>query len=139
MPIQLDKHTPEVDLTPGTTKSDIVILLYENPKFGYKPSEIQEILDIPRGTATGTLKRLYEHNFVGKTSDGYYHALADRDDLFHYLSSVEQLHRLHGHHRKEESVDNDSEDNDQTEQHPSEEVLEAELQELEAEIEDTDD
>lgn len=83
MPVHLDTHTPDVDLTPGTTKSDIVAFLYENPEYGYKPLEVKEQLGIPHGTATTTLKRLHEESYIGKTDDGWYHALDHREDLRH--------------------------------------------------------
>lgn len=97
MPVHLDTHNPDIDLTPGTTKSDIVAFLYENPEFGYKPAEIKEHLDIPHGTATTTLTRLHEQGYIGKTKDSYYHALENREDLRRYVASLDQLERLFDH------------------------------------------
>lgn len=94
MPVHLDTHTPDADLTPGTTKSDIVAFLYNNPEYGYKPAEVKEHLDIPHGTATTTLKRLHEEGYIGKTDDSYYHALDNREDLRHYVAALDQLHRM---------------------------------------------
>ncbi|MEA5386748.1 hypothetical protein VB779_06580 [Haloarculaceae archaeon H-GB11] len=78
MPVFLENHDAEITLRPGTTKSDIVVYLYQNPEWGYSPQDIKEALDIPRGTATTTLKRLYDEDYIGKTTDGYYHALGER-------------------------------------------------------------
>ncbi|RRJ28099.1 MarR family transcriptional regulator [Halocatena pleomorpha] len=94
MPVHLDTHTPEADLTPGTTKSDIVAFLYDNLEYGYKPIEIRNHLDIPHGTATTTLKRLHEEGYIGKTDDSYYHALDNREDLRRYVASLDQLQRM---------------------------------------------
>ncbi|WP_372479208.1 MarR family transcriptional regulator [Halomicrobium sp. HM KBTZ05] len=99
MPVFLEDHDTEIDLRPGTTKSDIVAHLYRNPEWGYAPREIAEALEIPRGTATATLKRLYDEGYLGKTDDGYYHALGERADVRRYVSSLDQADRMFGHHR----------------------------------------
>lgn len=99
MPVRLDDHDPELDLRPGTTKSDIVAFLYRNAEFGYSPQDIKELLDIPRGTATTTLKRLYDDDYIGKTEDGYYYARSEREDIHRYVSSLTQVARMFGHHR----------------------------------------
>jgi hypothetical protein len=99
MPVFLKDHDSEVALRPGTTKSDIVAYLYQHPEWGYSPQEIKESLSIPRGTATTTLKRLYDDGYIGKTDDGYYHALGEREDIRRYVSNLDQVDRLFGHHR----------------------------------------
>ena len=99
MPILLENHDAEINLRPGTTKSDIVAYLYQNPEWGYSPQDVKEALEIPRGTATTTLKRLYDDDYIGKTDDGYYHALGDRDDIRRYVANLTQTHRMFGHHR----------------------------------------
>lgn len=109
MPIDLDAHDPDVTLTPGTTKSDIVMYLYQHPELGFRPAEIRDALDIPRGTVTTTLKRLNEDGYVGKTEDGYYHALSHREDLHRYVASHEQLTRMFGEQTDDVS-DSDEED-----------------------------
>jgi len=99
MPVLLKDHDSELTLRPGTTKSDIVAYLYQNPEWGYSPQDIKEALDIPRGTATTTLKRLYDDDYIGKTDDGYYYALSEREDIRRYVSSLDQVGRMFGHHR----------------------------------------
>lgn len=94
MPVHLDTHNPDIDLTVGTTKSDIVAFLYNNLEYGYRPSEVREHLDIPHGTATTTLKRLHETGYIGKTADSYYHALDHREDLRRYVAGLDQLDRM---------------------------------------------
>ena len=132
MPVFLENHDAEITLRPGTTKLEIVVYLYQNPEWGYSPQEIKENLDIPRGTATTTLKRLYDDDYIGKTDDGYYHALSDREDIRRYVANLNQGHRMFGHHR----------DADATPEEPkrkigegrSDEALDAELAELEDDL-----
>lgn len=130
MPVHLDTHTPEADLTPGTTKSDIVAFLYANSEYGYKPIEIRNHLDIPHGTATTTLKRLHEEGYIGKTDDSYYHALDNREDLRRYVASLDQLHRMFNRPTDETDMgDAPAEDIDIA-------AVEDELDDLENEIQD---
>lgn len=133
MPVYLDTHDPELDLRPGTTKSDIVAYLYQNPEWGFSPKDIDEALDIPRGTATTTLGRLHEEGYVGKTSDGYYHALPGRDEIDRYVANLDQVTRMFGHHRDTDEPETAAQT---TPGEPEDAELEAELEDLEAELED---
>lgn len=125
MPVPLDEHEPDVDLTPGTTKSDIVAFLYRNPDYGYRPVEIRDELDIPRGTATTTLKHLHDGGYVGKTSDSHYHALDHRDDLSRYVTSLAQLDRMFATREEPDNTSGTPNEVDEAE-------LDAELEALEA-------
>ncbi|MDJ1434721.1 winged helix-turn-helix domain-containing protein [Halostagnicola sp. A-GB9-2] len=136
MPVLLEDHDPELTLRPETTKSDIVAYLYQNPEWGYSPQDLKEALDIPRGTATTTLKRLYDDGYIGKTDDGYYHALSDREDIRRYVSSLDQVHRLFGHHRDSDATPEEPEK--QIGEGRSDEELDAELAELEDGLEEVD-
>lgn len=134
MPVHLDTHNPEIDLTPGTTKSDIVAMLYSNPEYGYRPAEVRDHLDIPDGTATTTLKRLYDQGYVDKTADGHYHALEHREDLRRYVAGLDQLERMFG----EPAADGRAEAPDDEDNPPEsidDDAVEAELDELESELE----
>ncbi len=129
MPVLLEDYDAEIDLRPGTTKSDIVVYLYQNPEWGYSPQEIKEALDIPRGTATTTLKRLYDEDYIGKTDDGYYHALGERDDIRRYVANLNQAHRMFGHHRDTDAQPEEPET--KIGEDRTDEELDAELAELE--------
>jgi DNA-binding MarR family transcriptional regulator len=129
MPVHLDTHTPEADLIPGTTKSDIVAFLYDTPEYGYKPAEVKAHLDIPHGTATTTLKRLHEEGYLGKTDDSYYHALDNREDLRRYVAALDQLHRMFNQPTDE------TDRGDAPEETIDVAAADAELDELEAELE----
>jgi len=98
MPIHRETHPDDVDLKPGTTKSDIVVFLYRNLDFAYTPSEVATELDIPAGTATTTLRRLHERGYVGRMKEGYYHGLDDREDLRRYPRSVAETEAMFASH-----------------------------------------
>ncbi|WP_049917615.1 winged helix-turn-helix transcriptional regulator [Haloferax denitrificans] len=134
MPVLLKHHDAELSLRPGTTKSDLVAYLYQNSEWGYSPQELKEALDIPRGTATTTLKRLYDDDYIGKTDDGYYYALSERDDIRRYVSSLNQVNRLFGHHRDADATP--EEPDKQIGGGRTDEELDAELAELEAEVDE---
>jgi hypothetical protein len=134
MPILLEDHDAEIDLRPGTTKSDIVAYLYQNPEWGYSPQDVKEALDIPRGTATTTLKRLYDDDYIGKTDDGYYHALGDRDDIRRYVANLNQAQRMFGHHRDADAEPEEPET--KIGEDRSDEELNAELAELEDDVDE---
>lgn len=134
MPILLEDHDAEIDLRPGTTKSDIVAYLYQNPEWGYSPQDVKEALDIPRGTATTTLKRLYDDDYIGKTEDGYYHALGERDDIRRYVANLNQAHRMFGHHRDTDAEPEEPET--KIGEDRTDEELNAELTELEDDVDE---
>lgn len=129
MPVLLEDHDPDLSLRPGTTKSDIVAYLYRNPEWGYSPQEVTESLEIPRGTATTTLKRLYDDGYVEKTDDGYYHALDERTDVRRYVSSLDQVDRMFGRHRNADVTPEEPEK--RIGEGRTDEELETELEELE--------
>ncbi len=99
MPVRIEDNDPEIDLRPGTTKSDIVAFLCRTPEWGFSPEEIKEFLDIPRGTTTTVLKHLYDDNYIGKTGDGYYHVLDNRENIQRYVSNLDQVDRMFRHHQ----------------------------------------
>lgn len=136
MPVFLEDHDPDLTLRPGTTKSDIVAYLYQHPEWGYSPQEVTDALDIPRGTATTTLKRLYDDDYVGKTDDGYYHALSDRDDIQRYVANLDQVNRLFGSHRDADATPEAPET--QLGEGRTDEELEAELEALEDDVDGAD-
>lgn len=140
MPVYLETHSPELDIDPGTTKGRIIAFLYQNPQFGYKPVEIQEELKIPKGTATGTLARLHNEGYIGRTQDSFYHALKDQEELRRYAASVAQLSRLTERHSDAPSIEDATQTKPREQQlaeteSPTEEAIESELAELEDAVE----
>lgn len=89
MPIKMDNHDPQnpVDVRPGTNEATALCFLYQNAEYGFKPAEVRENTDIPKNSTYKALTRLYEKDIIGKTADGYYHALDDA----HVAQFVESL------------------------------------------------
>jgi hypothetical protein len=131
MPIHRKSYPDDVDLKPGTTKSQIVIFLYRNLDFAYTPSEIAEELDIPTGTATTTLRRLHDRGYVGRMEGGYYHGLNDREDLRRYPRSVAETEELFTTHPDDATAPKPDPARPADADSVSDEALESELDELE--------
>jgi DNA-binding MarR family transcriptional regulator len=131
MPVPSDPDDADIDLIQETSTSEIVTILYNNPRLTFRPKELADCLGLPLDPVTTTLKRLHEAGFIEKTSDSHYHALEHREDLHRYVACLEQTKRMFENMNKncEEHTDIDSpvEDVDEAE-------LEAELAELEAEL-----
>jgi len=100
MPIDLREHNPDdrIDIRPGTNKAAIIKLLYRDTNLAYTPAEIQEALDLPRGTTSTTLSRLHDDGMIGRTSDGLYHGFEHRDDLRRFARSLVQLNSMFTRH-----------------------------------------
>lgn len=142
MPVRLETHDSDLELTPGTTKSDIVGFLYRNDRYGYSPQDLHRELEIPHNTAKVTLKRLYDDEYLDKTPDGYYHARPDREDLYRYTAALDGLDRLFASHDDIEHTPGDAEGTTDTEAETSAELTEEAIEEAVALVEsspDTDD
>lgn len=145
MPVDLRTHDPDegVDIDPGTNKAKIIKLLYGNPHLGYRPAEVHDRIDIPNGSVTTTLLRLHEGGHIGKTSDGYYHALETRDDLRRFAKSLVQVESLAARYSEDDLTPEDAEQTKSreeqlrvaTEDAQTEDEIEAEIADLEAEFE----
>lgn len=97
MPVDLRTHDPtdDIHIDPRTNKAAIIQLLYTNPNYGFTPAEIHDRLaNIPKGSITATLTRLLNDGYIGKTADGYYHALESRDDLRRFANGLVQVRDL---------------------------------------------
>jgi Mn-dependent DtxR family transcriptional regulator len=123
-----DTQDADIDLTPGSPKSDIVAVLYGNPDNKFRVEDIRERLDIPQGEITTTLTQLTNGGLIGEAGDRYY-ALDQRDDLRRYVASLSQLEMMFGDKSYDEhtTIDDSLEEIDEDE-------LDAELAELEAEL-----
>lgn len=135
MPVPLESHDPELELTPGTTKSDIVGFLYRDDDYGYSPREVAEELDIPHNTAKVTLKRLFDEAYLEKTTDGYYHARPDREDLYRYTAALDGLERLFDSHEESGEPEFGAEAGDRTEDSSPAPLSEEDIEEAVALIE----
>ncbi|WP_237561355.1 helix-turn-helix domain-containing protein [Halostella pelagica] len=135
MPVRLDAYYPNIAQTSETTKSYIIAYIYSNPEYGYQPSEIRDLLDLPYGAATTILKHLYEQEYVEKTDDGYYHAAEDREDLHCYVADLDHLNRIFDHPTDGSSASS-AEVEGVTPEPIEDAEIEDELAELESKIED---
>jgi hypothetical protein len=99
MPIDLTEREDgdSVDISPDTNRARIIKLLYSNRDLGWKPNEIRDELDIPEGSVSGTLSRMIRNGEVARTSDGFYHAIADRDDLYRFARGLRELDSMFEH------------------------------------------
>lgn len=96
MPVDLRTHDPDasIDIRPGTNAAAIIRLLYADPNLGYTPAELQEHSDIPKGSVSTTLQRLLDQGYIAKTTDGYYHALSEREDIRRFAKSLVSLEEM---------------------------------------------
>jgi Mn-dependent DtxR family transcriptional regulator len=130
MPPPSDTHDADIDLIPGTPKSDIVAFLYGTPDDRFSADDIRERLDIPHRMVSTTLTRLINDGLIGETGDRYYHALDHREDLRRYVESLNQLETMFDDMNYDEHTNRD----DSQLEDIDEEELNAELAELEAEL-----
>lgn len=81
MPIHMPTHEPEIELSAGSLKSDLVEFLYNNPDYGYQPEELERHFTTTEETIADTLSELHAMGYIGITIDGYYHSLPGRKRL----------------------------------------------------------
>lgn len=130
MPGSSDTHDADIDLIPGTPKSEIVAFLYRNPDDRFDADDIRERLDIPQRTITTTLTQLTNGGLIGETGSKCYHALDHREDLRRYVGSLNQLEMMF----TDKTYDEHTEIADPQPEDIDEDELNAELAELEAEL-----
>jgi len=70
-----DDPSNSVEVQPGTKEAEALCFLYANSDLGFKPAKVGENTSIPSNSADKVLSQLSEKDLVGKTHDGYYHAL----------------------------------------------------------------
>lgn len=125
-----DTQDADINLTPGTTKSDIVVFLYNNPGSRFSTGDIQDGLNIACGTVITTLNRLNNDGLIGKNEDGDYYALGHRGDLHRYVGSLNQLERMFA----DKNYDGHTNIDGPRLENIDEDELDAELTKLEAEL-----
>jgi len=125
-----DTHDAEINLIPGTPKSDIVAFLYSNPDKRFSADSIQDQLNVPQGEVTATLTCLNNDGLIEQTEDRYYCALDHRDDLRRYVGSLNQLERMFDGKNYDEHTNRDNSQLDDID----EDELNAEITVLEAEL-----
>ncbi|WP_313692279.1 hypothetical protein [Halorarum halobium] len=73
-------------------------------------------------------------DYIGKTDDGYYHVLGEREDVRRYVSSLTSVNRMFGRHRDEGATSEEPEK--QIGDGRTDEELDAELTALEDDRDD---
>lgn len=81
-------------LTPGTTTSAIIALLYRHPEHQYSLQEIRTELEISDTMARATIDRLHTTDYIQKTPNENYQAHPDRTALFRYTAALDGLDRM---------------------------------------------
>lgn len=82
MPVEFDEYRAErteggnIPIDPNSNAFRVLSFLSEHPDLGFKPSEIREHVDVPKGSLNPTLARLEEREFVEHESP-YWSAGAD--------------------------------------------------------------
>jgi hypothetical protein len=96
MPVDLRAHNSDepINVRPGTNEADILKLLYTAPHLGFTPAEIENQTGMAAGSVTTTLTRLLNKGYIGKTSDGLYHALADSPHIARFAKSLVKLDHI---------------------------------------------
>lgn len=79
MPGEHDSHSMNEGITveAGTEQAKALCFLYANDDYGFRPVDVREYTSLALTIADKALERLLEKDLVGKTHDGYYHALDD--------------------------------------------------------------
>jgi hypothetical protein len=78
MPIELSQTDgPDLNVRPGTNEATLLKFLYRHQRYGFTPKELSDETAVGYTSSQKTLDRLREKGLIGKTAEGYYHALAD--------------------------------------------------------------
>lgn len=132
--VSSDSCESEIEISPGTPRSAIIAHLYRHPEQNHALEDIMDALGISREAVTTTLAQLHDDGYIGKADEKRYHALADQRAIRRYVASLDELHRMFGHHRDAGTAPEKPRSKiggDRTDQE-----LDAELSRLEASLED---
>jgi len=69
MPVDFENHQPNDLPREDTHGRRILEFLADNPELGFRPSELADELDIPKGSVGTTLRRLESRGFVRHKGD----------------------------------------------------------------------
>jgi hypothetical protein len=78
MPIGTDTPTnAPVNVEPNSKEATVLCYLYAYDEYGFRPDDLSRFTTLTSKRATNALTALFEKDIIGKTADGYYHALDD--------------------------------------------------------------
>lgn len=107
MPIELSTNgEPDLNVRAGTNEATLLKFLYQHSRYGYLPKELAEATPVPYQSVQKTLDRLREKNLVGKTENGYYHALGD-DTIARRVAGLRSLDAISRDLRESEPLTED--------------------------------
>jgi hypothetical protein len=84
MPVEFDEYRENqegggLSIDPGSNAYEVLSFLAEHPDLGFKPSEIRDHVDMPKGSLNPTLARLEERGLV--EHEAPYWSVGDDDRL----------------------------------------------------------
>ena len=78
MPVGTDTPTnAPVDVRPNSEEATALCALYAYEEYGFRPNDLSRYTTLTTSSAAESLAVLFEKDVIGKTADGYYHALDD--------------------------------------------------------------
>lgn len=64
-------------MQPNSEEATALCVLYAYEEYGFRPADLSRYTTLTTSSAAETLAALFEKDVIGKTADGYYHALDD--------------------------------------------------------------
>lgn len=101
MPVEFDEYrnrrgsTGELSIEPDSNAHKLISLLAEHPDLGFKPSEIADRVDVPKGSINPTLSRLADRGLV--EHEPPYWSAADDDRLAAISGTMYSMHAFEEH------------------------------------------
>ena len=102
MPVNFDEYrdhseaSTELPIDPDSNAFAILAFLAEHPELGFKPSEIHEQVDVPKGSLNPTLARLEERDLV--EHEAPYWSVAADDRVAAMGGSMQSMQAFEAHH-----------------------------------------
>jgi hypothetical protein len=78
MPVGTDTPTNAlVDVQSNSEEATALCALYAYEEYGFQPDDLSRYTTLTTSSAAESLTALFKKDVIGKTADGYYHALDD--------------------------------------------------------------
>lgn len=106
MPVDFDEYrrhrddAPDLALDPDSNAFRILSFLAENPELGFKPGEIHDQVEIPKGSLNPTLSRLEERGLV--EHEPPYWSAAEDDRLAAVAGTMYGMKAFEDHHEDDD-------------------------------------
>lgn len=106
MPIEFDEYRKNRDesgglpVDPDSNAYKVLSFLVEHPELGFKPAEIHERIDIPKGSLNPTLSRLEARGLV--EHEPPYWSAGDDDRLSAIGGTLYSMQAFESHHADDE-------------------------------------